>query len=116
MPLKAAALFAFLLAAGACGTAARAASSDEPLRFRREGDWLKFKVLVFSDLHYGESAANDRSSDAFQERMLRLEAPVDLVLFNGDMSSDYAAPRYCRNAENRRIHWVRASCMACRWR
>jgi hypothetical protein len=51
MPLKAAALFAFLLAAGACGTAARAASSDEPLRFRREGDWLKFKVLVFSDLY-----------------------------------------------------------------
>ena len=51
MPLKAAALFAFLLAAGACGTAARATNSDEPLRFRREGDWLKFKVLVFSDLY-----------------------------------------------------------------
>ena len=76
-------------------------------------------MLVFSDLHYGESAANDRSSDAFQERMLRLEAPVDLVLFNGDMSSDYAAPSYCRNAKLRGIHWVRARCMAwwtARWK
>ena len=44
-------LFVFLLAVGACGTAARATNSDEPLRFRREGDWLKFKVLVFSDLY-----------------------------------------------------------------
>jgi hypothetical protein len=76
-------------------------------------------VLVFSDLHYGESAAKDQSSDAFQERMLRLEAPVDLVLFNGDMSSDYAAPSYCRNAKLRGIHWVRARCMAwwtARWK
>ena len=40
-------MLAFLLTVGACGTAARATSSDEPLRFRREGDWLKFKVLVY---------------------------------------------------------------------
>ena len=69
---------------------------EDPLSFRRAGDWLKFKVLVFSDLHYGENKTKDNMSRGFQERLLMLEAPVDLVIFNGDMSSNYAAPWYCR--------------------
>jgi len=92
---------------------------DEALLFRREGDWLKFKVctcvcgncpnaalcmsadvqtasentthlsrvrmqvLVFGDLHYGEGNPLDPKSSAFQEHLLRLEAPVDLVVLNG---------------------------------
>ena len=71
---------------------------------------LKFKVLIFSDLHYGEDAQVDANSSAFQERLLELEAPVDLVVLNGDMSSNYAAPGFCSNAERRTDPIVRALC------
>ena len=39
-----AAVLAALAVAGSCGVQARGTRSEEPLRFRREGDWLKFKV------------------------------------------------------------------------
>ena len=71
-----------MITAGVAATAA-ADDSQEPLRFRAFGDFLEFKVLVFGDLHYGESKAQDAASDAFQHHMLRLEAPVDLVVING---------------------------------
>jgi hypothetical protein len=64
--------------------------------------------MVFSDLHYGEGASKDARSDAFQERLLELEAPVDLVVLNGDMSSNYAAPSYCNRPTSHAI--VRQLC------
>lgn len=48
-----------------------------------------FRILVFSDLHYGESELADNKTDVFQMNMLALEKP-DFVVFNGDMSSEYA--------------------------
>ncbi len=49
-----------------------------------------FRILVFSDLHYGESATLDYKNDLFQTNMITMEKP-DFIVFNGDMSSDYAA-------------------------
>lgn len=49
-----------------------------------------FRILVFSDLHYGENTEQDYQSDMFQYNILNIENP-DFVVFNGDMSSDYAA-------------------------
>ena len=97
------ALFLCILACMAA--AAGAAQHDdgapqEPLRFRKEGDFLKFKVLVFGDLHFGEGSLLDLQSSEFQERMMMLEAPVDLVVLNGDMSSNYAAPWFCKRANH----------------
>lgn len=48
-----------------------------------------FRILIFTDLHYGESDIADNKSNVFQEHMLDLEKP-DFVVFNGDMSSEYA--------------------------
>lgn len=49
-----------------------------------------FRILVFSDLHYGENDLADNQSSVFQMNMINQEQP-DIVIFNGDMSSEYAA-------------------------
>jgi hypothetical protein len=49
-----------------------------------------FKIIVFCDLHYGESNTSDAMSTVFQHKILALEKP-DIVIYNGDMSSNYAA-------------------------
>jgi len=93
-----------LASLAAVGGAQHGGAPREPLRFREEGDFLKFKVLVFGDLHYGEGAPLDPRSSEFQERLLRLEAPVDLVVLNGDMSSNYKAPWFCNSAKHQIFH------------
>ena len=103
-------LLLLALVAAEVSWSADTGTGGAPLRFRREGGVLKFKVLIFSDLHYGEDAQVDANSSAFQERLLELEAPVDLVVLNGDMSSNYAAPGFCSNAERRTDPIVRALC------
>ncbi|KAF4649261.1 purple acid phosphatase, partial [Perkinsus chesapeaki] len=45
---------------------------------------------MFVDLHYGENFVTGNLSQAFQRKLLEMEKP-DLVVFNGDMSSDYSA-------------------------
>ncbi|KAF4757510.1 hypothetical protein FOZ63_001216, partial [Perkinsus olseni] len=57
----------------------------------------ELKILVFSDLHYGEGEDKDRRSDAFQRKMLEAEKP-DMVVFNGDAYSDYSAPESCKGS------------------
>ncbi|KAF4684767.1 purple acid phosphatase [Perkinsus olseni] len=48
----------------------------------------ELKILVFSDLHYGETEDRDNKSDIFQKTLLDVEKP-DMVVFNGDAYSDY---------------------------
>ena len=85
-------------------------TSQEHLRFRKAGDFVKFKILIFGDLHYGEGAPLDQKSSDFQEHLLQLEAPVDLVVVNGDMSSNYKAPWFCNSANHRAVEIVRKMC------
>ncbi|KAF4649223.1 purple acid phosphatase, partial [Perkinsus olseni] len=59
----------------------------------------ELKILVFSDLHYGEGEDKDRRSDAFQETLVEAERP-DMVVFNGDAYSDYSAPGICKLFRN----------------
>ncbi|KAF4652889.1 purple acid phosphatase [Perkinsus olseni] len=59
----------------------------------------ELKILVFSDLHYGEGEDKDRRSDTFQRKMLEAEKP-DMVVFNGDAYSDYSAPESCKGSED----------------
>jgi hypothetical protein len=61
-------------------------SNVQSLRFREDGT---FKIVQFTDLHYGENEAWDRLSQDVQERILETEKP-DLVVLTGDCVSGYA--------------------------
>ncbi|KAF4653612.1 purple acid phosphatase [Perkinsus chesapeaki] len=66
----------------------------------------KFRILVFSDLHYGEGENKDGKSDTFQKEILEAEEP-DMVVFNGDAISNYAAPDDCKQ-QGDCTEWFRA--------
>ncbi|KAF2076123.1 hypothetical protein CYY_002585 [Polysphondylium violaceum] len=57
------------------------------LKYRDEDDGLEFKVVQFTDLHYGENDGDDIANNNLQNTILTLESPVDLVVFSGDMIS-----------------------------
>eukprot|EP00929_Paragymnodinium_shiwhaense_P101651 TRINITY_DN64796_c0_g1_i1.p1 TRINITY_DN64796_c0_g1~~TRINITY_DN64796_c0_g1_i1.p1 ORF type:complete len:383 (+),score=65.24 TRINITY_DN64796_c0_g1_i1:115-1263(+) len=54
----------------------------------------RLKISLFSDLHFGDSPAQDAKSVRFEEAVLGHEEP-DLVVFMGDVSSGYAV-RDCK--------------------
>lgn len=63
-----------------------------------------FKLALFCDMHYGEEPLKDLRSSHFQEKMLEFEKP-ELVVIDGDASSNYAAPEYCKTDVNRCRKW-----------
>jgi len=50
-----------------------------------------FRVIMFTDMHYGETEIKDLKNLAFEATMVKLTQP-DLVVIDGDASSNYAAP------------------------
>lgn len=50
-----------------------------------------FKIVQFTDLHYGESESQDTKSSSLQRSILTQESP-NLVIFTGDLVSGYAWP------------------------
>lgn len=60
-------------------------TGDKRLRFRSDGT---FRVLQFTDLHYGESDERDINSQRAQRTVLYSEKP-DLVVLSGDAVSGY---------------------------
>jgi len=57
----------------------------------RVGPDGSFKIAMFCDMHYGEDPAKDLRSSRFQRRIVESERP-NLVVVDGDASSNYAAP------------------------
>jgi hypothetical protein len=78
----------------------------QPLYF---DDTSQFRVAVFTDLHYGDDLDNSRN-DQFQETiiqsMLSEDRPIHLVIFNGDLSSDYVAETVCFDRDSCKAWWV----------
>eukprot|EP00128_Syssomonas_multiformis_P008322 Colp12_sorted_trinity150504_noHs@31960 len=71
-----------------------AATSTERLRFNKDGT---FKIVQFTDLHYGElPSSKDTLSAQVQDTILKAEKP-DLVVMTGDMVSGYAWSHLTRN-------------------
>lgn len=60
--------------------------SGKSLQFRSDGT---FKIVQFTDLHYGETELNDVRSVLVQEEVLKREEP-DLTVMTGDSVSGYA--------------------------
>ena len=61
--------------------------SQRQLWFRDDGS---FKIVVFTDLHYGEGESLDAQNDALQKTVLDAENP-DLVVYLGDVVSGWKA-------------------------
>ncbi|KAN0000743.1 hypothetical protein ACTFIZ_001182 [Dictyostelium cf. discoideum] len=55
------------------------------LRFKKD---KTFKIVQFTDLHYGTSSQKDDDTVEMQENVLEIEKP-DFVMFSGDMISGY---------------------------
>jgi len=68
-----------------------AATAKPTLRVKQDGS---FKLALFCDMHFGHSNDQDVASVNFEETMIQLESP-DLVVIDGDGSSNYAAPDSC---------------------
>ncbi|EFA84277.1 putative metallophosphoesterase [Heterostelium album PN500] len=58
---------------------------ESKLKFRTDG---KFKIIMFTDLHYGEFNSFDSLNHQAQNKLLDFEKP-DLVILSGDMISGY---------------------------
>ncbi|ELR22873.1 Ser/Thr phosphatase family superfamily protein [Acanthamoeba castellanii str. Neff] len=61
-------------------------AQQPPLKFRPDGT---FRIVQFTDLHYGEAAEFDVNSARVQTTILKMERP-DLVVMTGDSVSGYA--------------------------
>jgi len=57
-----------------------------PLRFRQDGT---FKIVQFTDLHFGEGVREDAATQKAMTTVLQTEGDVDLVVFSGDMVSGW---------------------------
>mmetsp|Transcript_126548 Transcript_126548/g.252952 ORF Transcript_126548/g.252952 Transcript_126548/m.252952 type:complete len:426 (+) Transcript_126548:29-1306(+) len=80
---------------------ALAALASPVLKVARDGS---FKIALFCDMHYGEGLFKDLRSSHFQNKMLEFERP-GLIVIDGDASSNYAAPEYCKTDANRCREW-----------
>ena len=60
---------------------------QSPLRFNDNADQT-FKIVVFTDMHFGESSDKDQKSLALQRAVLNAEKP-DFIVFNGDIVSGW---------------------------
>lgn len=60
-------------------------SRSDALQFSYE---QTFKIVQFTDLHYGTEWMQDQLTTTVQKRILEWERP-DLVIFSGDMVSGY---------------------------
>ena len=63
-----------------------------------------FKIMMLTDLHYGEAEPLDAATDRLQAALLAAEAP-DLVVFGGDQVSGWASNGSAGFVER---HWRRA--------
>jgi predicted MPP superfamily phosphohydrolase len=66
-------------------TAVVAARSDAMLKFNSEG---KFKMVQFTDMHYGEGDDKDQKNNDLIKAILGFEQP-DFVINTGDVVSGY---------------------------
>lgn len=82
-----------------------AVSAKPTLRVKQDGS---FKLALFCDMHFGEKVENDVASVAFEKTMIKLESP-DLVVIDGDGSSNYAAPGSCQNATAECMEWFESN-------
>jgi len=78
-----------------------AALGSPVLKVAQDGS---FKLALFCDMHYGEGLLKDLRSSNFQTKILEFEKP-GLVVIDGDASSNYAAPEYCKTDVNRCRKW-----------
>eukprot|EP00927_Polykrikos_kofoidii_P064377 TRINITY_DN5955_c0_g1_i3.p1 TRINITY_DN5955_c0_g1~~TRINITY_DN5955_c0_g1_i3.p1 ORF type:complete len:425 (-),score=65.91 TRINITY_DN5955_c0_g1_i3:60-1334(-) len=76
--------------------------SAKPILRLRPDD--TFKMSLFCDLHFGEDASKDDKSVTFEKRILALEDP-DLVVIDGDATSNYASPPHCKAADMLCKNW-----------
>lgn len=74
-----------LTVVGFCMSMASCAS-DIKLKFRAEG---KFKMVQFTDIHFGENEENDVMAQNLIRKVIELEQP-DLAVVTGDVVSGYA--------------------------
>lgn len=65
--------------------ASQSAGHVDKLRFRPDGT---FKIVVFTDMHYGEGNDLDSRNDALQQSVLDAETP-DLIVYLGDIVSGW---------------------------
>lgn len=68
-----------------CIVLSSAAEVDKRLQFNEQG---KFKVVQFTDLHYGNNQYENDQSAVVQDAILAAEKP-DLVIITGDLVSGY---------------------------
>lgn len=61
-------------------------TSTTKLKFNSKGE---FKILQFTDLHYGEDETKDKNSQILQGKLIQTVKP-DLVVITGDAVSGYA--------------------------
>ncbi|EFA84279.1 putative metallophosphoesterase [Heterostelium album PN500] len=69
------------------------------LKFRSDGT---FKIIMFTDLHYGEKTLYDTLNIEAQNKLLDFEKP-DYVMLSGDMISGYN--EHFLNESNYRYYW-----------
>ena len=101
-----------LVVLGGCSTmdaAGRGAAARSALRFREDGT---FKIVQFTDIHWGNGSDKDKQSLALMESVLDAERP-DLVVFTGDniggekcLSARTAIETFTRPCVERGIHWA----------
>lgn len=94
MSRKLAAVIAFLASVSSAATESEQTQVATGLRgptlhFKTDGT---FKLALFCDMHFGEDImGKDSKSVDFEKSILKLESP-DMVVIDGDASSNYAAP------------------------
>lgn len=75
-----------------------------------------FKIVQFTDMHYGEDKLSDRLTQELQDWVIQEEDP-DLIVLTGDMVSGYAWPgtahwyaqqhaQYTAPMQKRHKHWA----------
>lgn len=64
--------------------------STSSLQFKEDGT---FKIIQFTDLHFGEADDKDARTQMVMRTVLRAEHDADLVVLSGDMVSGYAWDR-----------------------
>lgn len=62
------------------------AGGNKTLQFNKNG---KFKMVQFTDIHFGESDETDRANEKLIADVLEAEKP-DLAVITGDVVSGYA--------------------------
>jgi len=98
-----------LATVGGCATVGKNAGKPSALQFNEDGT---FKIVQFTDIHWGNASNKDKQSLVLMESVLDAERP-DLVVFTGDnigggkcLSAPRAIEAYTRPCVDRAIPWA----------